>query len=113
MRASGRYGLPTGDFVRAEGPPIDGEVADRSTGADVRRVGKIGADVNRRRVTEIDRIGKLRLADAPLRLARGEQIVNVSLDAGYNDLSRFYKQFRKNTKTSPGACQTLLKPSAK
>jgi AraC-like DNA-binding protein len=56
---------------------------------------------------------KLRLADAPLRLARGEQIVNVSLDAGYNDLSRFYKQFRKNTKTSPGACQTLLRPSAK
>ena len=56
---------------------------------------------------------KLRLADAPLRLAQGEQIVNVSLDAGYNDLSRFYKQFRKNTKTSPGVCQTLLKPSAK
>ena len=56
---------------------------------------------------------KLRLADAPLRLARGEQIVNVSLDAGYNDLSRFYKQFRKTTKTSPGVCQTLMKPSAK
>ncbi len=56
---------------------------------------------------------KLRLADTPLRLARGEQIVNVSLDAGYNDLSRFYKQFRKNTKTSPGVCQTLLKPPSK
>lgn len=53
---------------------------------------------------------QLRLADAPLKLARGEEIVNVSLDVGYNDLSRFYKQFRKNTKTSPGACQTLLKP---
>lgn len=53
---------------------------------------------------------KLRLADAPLRLARGEPIINVSLDIGYNDLSRFYKQFRKNTKTSPGACQTLMKP---
>lgn len=56
---------------------------------------------------------KLRLADTPLRLARGEQIVDVSLDAGYNDLSRFYKQFRKNTNTSPGACQTLLKSSVK
>lgn len=53
---------------------------------------------------------QLRLADAPLRLARGEPIINVSLDVGYNDLSRFYKQFRKNTKTSPGACQTLMKP---
>lgn len=54
---------------------------------------------------------QLRLADAPLRLARGEEIVNVSQDIGYNDLSRFYKQFRKNTKTSPGACQTLMKPN--
>src|SRR5215813_2585312 len=64
MRASGRYRLPTGDFVRAEGAPIDGEVADRSTGADVRCVGKIGTDVDRRRVTEIDRMVELRLADA-------------------------------------------------
>ncbi|HKY28711.1 MAG TPA: AraC family transcriptional regulator [Pyrinomonadaceae bacterium] len=51
---------------------------------------------------------KLRLADTPLRLARGEPIVKVSFDAGYNDLSRFYKQFRKNTRTSPGVCQKLL-----
>lgn len=56
---------------------------------------------------------QLRLADAPLKLARGEQIVHVSLDVGYQDLSRFYKQFRKTTKTSPGVCQTLMKPSAK
>ncbi|MCM3900226.1 MAG: AraC family transcriptional regulator [Pyrinomonadaceae bacterium] len=53
---------------------------------------------------------QLRLADAPLRLAKGEEIVNVSQDVGYNDLSRFYKQFRKSTKTSPGVCQTLMKP---
>lgn len=51
---------------------------------------------------------RLRVADAPLRLARGEDIINVSLDVGYNDLSRFYKQFRKTTNTSPGACKTLL-----
>ena len=38
---------------------------------------------------------RLRVADAPLRLARGEEIINVSLEVGYNDLSRFYKQFRK------------------
>lgn len=53
---------------------------------------------------------RLRLADAPLKLARGEQIINVSQDIGYNDLSRFYKQFRKSTSTSPGVCQTLMKP---
>lgn len=54
---------------------------------------------------------QLRLADAPLRLAKGEEIINVSHDIGYNDLSRFYKQFRKTTKTSPGVCQTLMKPN--
>ncbi len=54
---------------------------------------------------------QLRLADAPLRLAKGEEIVNVSQDVGYNDLSRFYKQFRKVTKTTPGVCQTLMKPN--
>jgi AraC-like DNA-binding protein len=54
---------------------------------------------------------QLRLADAPLRLAKGEEIINISQDVGYNDLSRFYKQFRKSTKTSPGVCQTLLKPN--
>lgn len=53
---------------------------------------------------------QLRLADAPLRLAKGEEIVNVSLDVGYNDLSRFYKQFRKVTKTSPGFCRDVMKP---
>jgi AraC-like DNA-binding protein len=56
-------------------------------------------------------VHQLRLADAPLRLARGEEIINVSQDIGYNDLSRFYKQFRKNTKTSPRVCQTLMKPN--
>lgn len=55
-------------------------------------------------------VHQLRLADAPLRLARGEEIINVSHEVGYNDLSRFYKQFRKSTKTSPGACQALMRP---
>ena len=52
---------------------------------------------------------QLRVADAPLRLARGEEIINVSQDVGYNDLSRFYKQFRQTTKTSPGACKTIMR----
>lgn len=54
---------------------------------------------------------QLRLADAPLMLAKGEEIVNVSHDVGYNDLSRFYKQFRQTTRTSPGVCQTMMKPA--
>lgn len=52
---------------------------------------------------------QLRVADASIRLARGEEIVNVSQNVGYNDLSRFYKQFRKTTNTSPGACKTILR----
>jgi AraC-like DNA-binding protein len=52
---------------------------------------------------------RLRVADAPLRLAKGEKIVEVSQDVGYNDLSRFYKQFRKTTETSPGECKTMLR----
>jgi AraC-like DNA-binding protein len=58
-----------------------------------------------------DYLRTLRVADAPLRLARGEEIIKVSGDVGYNDLSRFYKQFRKTTNTSPGACKTLLRPA--
>lgn len=53
----------------------------------------------------------LRVADVPLRLAKGEEIINVSQDVGYNDLSRFYKQFRKTTNTSPGACKTIMRPT--
>ena len=55
----------------------------------------------------------LRMADAPLKLARGEPIAAVSGDVGYNDLTRFYKQFRKATRTSPGVCQTMIAPAAR
>jgi AraC-like DNA-binding protein len=51
---------------------------------------------------------KLRVADATLRLSIGEPIVDISMDVGYNDLSRFYKQFRKNTRTSPAVCRDIL-----
>lgn len=53
---------------------------------------------------------QLRMADAPLLLAKGEKIIDVSQEVGYNDLSRFYKQFRKTTNTSPGSCQAIMKP---
>jgi AraC-like DNA-binding protein len=52
---------------------------------------------------------KLRIADATFRLFQGEKIINVSNDVGYNDLSRFYKQFRKSTENSPGFCQSAIK----
>jgi len=48
---------------------------------------------------------QLRIADAAFRLARGEPIIDVSGEVGYNDLSRFYKQFRKSTARAPGFCK--------
>ncbi|MCA1629100.1 MAG: AraC family transcriptional regulator [Acidobacteria bacterium] len=48
---------------------------------------------------------QLRASDAMLRLSRGEKIIEVSSDVGYNDLGRFYKQFRKLTHSSPGSCR--------
>ena len=50
----------------------------------------------------------LRVADATYRLSLGEPIIDISHDVGYNDLSRFYKQFRKKTTTSPAICRTIL-----
>ena len=52
---------------------------------------------------------KLRVAEATFRLALGEEIVDISLDVGYNDLSRFYKQFRKATRTSPAVCRKQVR----
>lgn len=63
------------------------------------------------RLSPSNYLRQLRVADAPLRLARDEEIINVSQDVGYNDLSRFYKQFRQTTNTSPGACKTIMRPT--
>ncbi len=52
---------------------------------------------------------QIRIADATFRLTRGEPIIDVSGDVGYNDLSRFYKQFRKSTAASPGFCRASKK----
>jgi len=51
---------------------------------------------------------QLRYADATYKLSLGEEIVDVSYDVGYNDLSRFYKQFRKSAKMSPATCRSIL-----
>lgn len=51
---------------------------------------------------------QLRVADATFRLSVGEPIIDISHEVGYNDLSRFYKQFRKQTRTSPAICRSML-----
>lgn len=51
----------------------------------------------------------LRTAEATNKLSGSEEIIDISMEVGYNDLSRFYKQFRKNTGTSPGDCRVQLK----
>jgi AraC-like DNA-binding protein len=51
----------------------------------------------------------LRVAEATFRLSVGEDIIDISHEVGYNDLSRFYKQFRKNTRTSPAVCREILR----
>lgn len=55
---------------------------------------------------------QLRASDATFRLSLGEEIIDISHEVGYNDLSRFYKQFKKQTATSPAACRTMLGKSA-
>jgi AraC-like DNA-binding protein len=50
----------------------------------------------------------LRVAEATFRLSLGEEIIDISHEVGYNDLSRFYKQFKKTTDTSPAACRSIL-----
>jgi len=51
---------------------------------------------------------QLRVAEATFRLSLGEQIIDISQEVGYNDLSRFYKQFKKSTGTSPAVCRDML-----
>lgn len=54
----------------------------------------------------------LRTADATFRLSLGQEIIDISYEVGYNDLSRFYKQFKKQTATSPASCRTMLEDRA-
>jgi AraC-like DNA-binding protein len=60
-------------------------------------------------VSPSEYLHRLRVAEATFRLSTGEEIIDISMDVGYNDLSRFYKQFRKATHTSPAACRRILK----
>ena len=52
---------------------------------------------------------RLRVSEATDRLFKGDDILDVGQDVGFNDTSRFYKDFRKITGTSPGKCRSLIK----
>ena len=56
-------------------------------------------------ITPIDYRHRLRVSDAMGRLSRGEEILDVGYDVGFNDTKRFYEDFRKVTGTSPGKCR--------
>lgn len=58
------------------------------------------------KMTPSNYLHRVRAAEASHKLQQGEQIIEVAADVGYNDLSRFYKQFRKEMKASPGSCRT-------
>lgn len=62
------------------------------------------------RMSPREYLHQLRIADVPLQLARGAAIADVAQEAGYGDLSRFYKQFYKATRTSPGVCRKMVTP---
>lgn len=55
----------------------------------------------------------LRVLDAMLRLAEGQPICEVFQDVGYQDLSRFYSQFRKIACAPPGRYRFLPEKNAK
>ena len=48
---------------------------------------------------------RLRVAEATGRLYRGDKILDVGGEVGFNDTSRFYQGFRKITGVPPGKCR--------
>ena len=56
-------------------------------------------------LTPLDYQHRLRVSEAVTRLSRGEGILDTGYDVGFADTSRFYKNFRKITGTSPGKCK--------
>jgi AraC-like DNA-binding protein len=56
-------------------------------------------------VTPIGYRHRLRVSEAMSRLSKGEAILDVGYEVGFNDTTRFYNDFRKVTGTSPGKCR--------
>jgi AraC-like DNA-binding protein len=56
-------------------------------------------------LSPLDYQHRLRVTEAVSRLSRGEGILDIGYDVGFDDTGRFYKNFRKITGTSPGRCK--------
>ena len=101
--------------IKARKLIVEGHSSDRLIARIAARLGVSNAHLSRqfRRdygMSPRSYLHQLRMADAPLELARGAAIADISHDSGYGDLSRFYKQFRKTTGTSPGYCREIVTP---
>jgi AraC-like DNA-binding protein len=101
--------------IKAKKLIVEGHSSDASIGRIAARLGVSNEHLSRQFRRDYGMsprayLHQLRVADAPLELARGEAIADISHDSGYGDLSRFYKQFRKNTGTSPGFCRGIVMP---
>ena len=101
--------------MRARQLIIDAHPKDPSIAQIAARLGVSNAHLSRQfrrdyAMSPREYLHRLRIADVPLQLARGETIADVSGRVGYGDLSRFYKQFGKRTRTSPGRCRTMIAP---
>lgn len=101
--------------IKARKLIVEGYASEPSIGRIAARLGVSNEHLSRqfRRdygMSPRDYLHQLRLADAPLELARGEAIADISHESGYGELSRFYKQFRKTTGTSPGLCRGIVTP---
>jgi AraC-like DNA-binding protein len=58
-------------------------------------------------ITPIAYRNGLRVSEAIGRLSKGQDILDVGYEVGFNDTSRFYDDFRKVTGTSPGKCRDV------
>lgn len=85
--------------------PSIGRIADRLKVTHAHLSRQFKSDLG---LTPSEYLHQLRVADATFRLSLGEEIIDISGDVGYNDLSRFYKQFRKKTATSPAKCRLMF-----
>ena len=56
-------------------------------------------------LTPIDYLHHVRVSEAMGKLSLGEAAIDIGYDVGFNDTTRFYKDFKKVTGTSPGKCR--------
>jgi AraC-like DNA-binding protein len=56
-------------------------------------------------LTPIDYLHHVRVSEAMGKLSLGSRPIDIGYDVGFNDTTRFYKDFKKVTGTSPGKCR--------